>query len=294
MKTCRKSEVGVALLFAAIAVSLVASTWKKPTAPSVESGMAQTAARIRDKLLGCVPNGHGNFCEKISQLRRANTVLVKSSGPNGTDYRIKIVPRFQCTNGGLLLQFVASDPDGNFSWDGQDKLPLLLGDCSNETLPLGKMMLLDMVDVVFVRLTGSKVIDAPLIASYLFRVDGDYLTISNTSMKSAKIIASSLANANFMEVDAIDAVFELTDLHGASFVGSTLRNATFDRCDLENASFVGVDLTGASIRISNDFQVAQTLQTITWKNTTCPDGVSSASGIGRHARETCLGHLSPK
>ncbi|WP_280875148.1 pentapeptide repeat-containing protein [Streptomyces pseudovenezuelae] len=72
------------------------------------------------------------------------------------------------------------------------------------------------------------------------------------------------------------------DLENAKLVGVDLRDAelngaNLDHTDLTNALLTGADLTDAS------------LTDVTWKNTTCPDGVNS-----NKAGNTCAGHLGPK
>ena len=104
--------------------------------------------------------------------------------------------------------------------------------------------------------------------------------LEDTRFADVDLAAADLSGAWFFFTDAARADFSRADLTAADLTHSMFVDATFDRADVDGADFTGSNLTGAS------FGRTVGLGTVTWADTTCPDGTNSDDTGG-----TCIGHL---
>jgi Pentapeptide repeats (8 copies)/Collagen triple helix repeat (20 copies) len=93
-------------------------------------------------------------------------------------------------------------------------------------------------------------------------------------MSGVYIEHSNLEDANLSGVLLPNATISGTDFSGANLFQADLQDAT-----VVGANFTNANLTGA-------FDTGATLLSITWDNTTCPDGTNSDD----YSPDTCVGH----
>ena len=83
---------------------------------------------------------------------------------------------------------------------------------------------------------------------------------------------------------ATGAIFDGADLHRADLRWTIFNAATFVGADLRYARLNGADLSRADLTGAN-LRHARGLPSVTWSDTTCPDGTNSDANGG-----TCVGH----
>jgi len=123
-------------------------------------------------------------------------------------------------------------------------------------------------------LQGANLQDATLQGANLQGVNATGASFIDAELQGANLQRGTYANANFGGADLQGA-----NLQGDNLSGATLTNADLNGANLQGANLTGASLAGASVTGAN-------LQTITWSNTTCPDGTNSNADGG-----TCLSHL---
>lgn len=104
--------------------------------------------------------------------------------------------------------------------------------------------------------------------------------LEDTRFADVRLVAADLSEASFFFTDAARDDFSRADLRDAALTHSTFAGSTFDRAQLDGADFTGSNLTAAS------FDRTSGLASVTWADTTCPDGTNSDDVGG-----TCIGHL---
>jgi uncharacterized protein YjbI with pentapeptide repeats len=108
--------------------------------------------------------------------------------------------------------------------------------------------------------------------------------------KNTQLFGADLPAANLSDANLSGAAFTgVNNLAGANLNDANLRGATLSGVDLADANLTSANLNGAILRgtsLSGATVNADTnFNTVTWVNTTCPDGTNSDSDGG-----TCIGH----
>ncbi len=117
----------------------------------------------------------------------------------------------------------------------------------------------------------------------LERMKGAYLSgsgmeamdLSGADLSSADLRGVQMSDTNLSDAILYDADLSPKPVGGTGEYKTNLTNANLSYADMTDADLTGADLTGA-----------KGLDTVTWSNTTCPDG----SNTDTNGDDTCEGH----
>ena len=114
--------------------------------------------------------------------------------------------------------------------------------------------------------------------------------LSRADLTGAGFFFSSAPGSRFHRATLVEASLRHSNFDGADFTRANLTNADLEGAGLEGADLSravlqGVNFTDADVQGAR-FHQATGLSSVTWSNTTCPDGTNSDANGG-----TCTGHL---
>ena len=141
--------------------------------------------------------------------------------------------------------------------------------------------ILDGADLHRANLTNASLEDATLPDANLARADLDGVSAGFALFRDA-----SLARVTWRNGSSVGGFFNGADLHNADLRGTSFAAARFVGANLRYARLNNVDLSRADLTGST-LGHATGLSSVTWSDTTCPDGTNSDANGG-----TCVGHLS--
>ena len=164
-------------------------------------------------------------------------------------------------------------------------------DCTATPAPYVNLSGCDLSGVILpeVNLTDANLTDANLTDANLFGANLTDANLSGANLTDAKMRDGNLTDANLTGANLLFAYLRDANLSGANLTSASLRaahlsgadltGANLTSADLRNASLVfanltGADLTGANLNFAS-------LDSATWSNTTCPNGVVQSTECPR-------------
>jgi choice-of-anchor C domain-containing protein len=154
---------------------------------------------------------------------------------------------------------------------------------------------LDGADLTNAHLVNASLRRATLIAADLTGADLSGADLTNgTDLNHANLAGANLRGATLIAADLTGADLSGADLSTADLNGANLRYvnlfyANLRKADLTGATLIAADLTGADLSgadLTNASLHSDTLTSVTWHNTTCPDRTNSNNDGG-----TCANNL---
>jgi uncharacterized protein YjbI with pentapeptide repeats len=118
----------------------------------------------------------------------------------------------------------------------------------------------------------------------------DGANLSRADLRGSQFFFAGARGARFLHTNLAGAELRGSGFRDADFRWANLRNVDASRADFQGANLSRADLTGANLTRANlsgaRLHQAKGLNSVTWSDTTCPDGTNSDANNG-----TCVGHL---